>query len=257
MKKRFLFVVAFSLLPVFAPAAGAGAPPGSGDPGTVFARAGKAYGESRYDEAIADYESLLAGGWESGNVYYNLGNCYFKKGGLGKAVLNYERARRLMPRDGDLKANYDYAVSRIRERPPEPRRIWLLRLPEKISGRFTVDELTIFLSVVFVLALAVLASGLFLPAVRRRWPVLMLVLALAGAAAGSALSGRIILLEREAVIVAGNVEAKFEPRLDATTYFGLSEGMKVVVLETEGEWCKIRRIDGRIAWMERKNLELI
>ena len=74
-----------------------------------FTAAAAAYRAEDYDKAAAAYEEVLRGGKESGALYYNLGNSYFKKGSLGKAVLNYERARRLVPRDGDLNFNLEYA----------------------------------------------------------------------------------------------------------------------------------------------------
>ena len=85
----------------------------------LFYQANAAYKESKYDRAIENYEKLIKSGLESPNLYYNLGNSYFKKGEAGKAIVNYERAKRFIPNDSDLKSNYDYAHSSLNlERKP-------------------------------------------------------------------------------------------------------------------------------------------
>ena len=55
--------------------------------------------------AALQYETILAGGFRNGQVYYNLGNVYYRQGKLGKSILNYRRAQRLMPRNADVDAN--------------------------------------------------------------------------------------------------------------------------------------------------------
>ena len=72
------------------------------------AEADSAYINEEYDKAIVIYESLLQEG-ESGEIYYNLGNAYFKQDELGRAILNYERALLLQPGNADVNANLDIA----------------------------------------------------------------------------------------------------------------------------------------------------
>ena len=75
---------------------------------SLKAEADSAYINKEYAKAIELYESLLEQG-ESGEVYYNLGNSYFKQEELGKAILNYERALLLQPGNSDISANLDIA----------------------------------------------------------------------------------------------------------------------------------------------------
>ena len=67
-----------------------------------------AYIKEDYAAAIQIYEALLKNG-EAADVYYNLGNSYYKIGEIAKAVLNYERALLLQPRNGDIRANLEVA----------------------------------------------------------------------------------------------------------------------------------------------------
>ncbi len=61
--------------------------------------------DQKLKDAALQYEMILAGGFKNGQIYYNLGNTYYRQGELGKAILNYRRAERLMPRNADLNAN--------------------------------------------------------------------------------------------------------------------------------------------------------
>ena len=81
------------------------------DPTQLFYNANQAYGKRDYVEAVEDYVAILDMGLENGNLYYNIGNGFLRLGKAGYAILCYEKAKRLMPQDSDLKSNMAYAVS--------------------------------------------------------------------------------------------------------------------------------------------------
>src|SRR5439155_23225034 len=131
-------------------------------PNTIFFHANALYGEERWAEAAAEYERVLAAGWESGNLHFTLGNAWFRAGDVGRAVLDYERARRLLPRDPDVQANLRYA----RELAGDTREdaIWA-RLLFPLAGRATGDELLGAASALYAAIMALLTVALFVPAV--------------------------------------------------------------------------------------------
>jgi tetratricopeptide (TPR) repeat protein len=87
----------------------------------TFYKANQAYKAERYQEAEEGYRKLLDGGHKSGQLYYNLGNAHLRQGELGRAILAYERARILMPRDADLLFNLRYALDQRKDVVPEDR----------------------------------------------------------------------------------------------------------------------------------------
>ena len=244
-----------------------------------FTAAAEAYKAEDYDKAAAAYEEVLRGGKESGALYYNLGNSYFKKGSLGKAILNYERARRLVPRDGDLNFNLEYArqlaptpteggvgVSRrfdsffgrdadpIRDEASAPTSTQLSVGIERRIRDWTDRELAWALCGLALLLAAAHVSSLY-----GRWPrrsrrgvagsLCVLWLLCTG--------GFVAKLSAEtdlAVAVAGT-EAKFEPREDATTHFRVTQGTQAKILQVEDSWAKIRRADGKAGWVPEKVFE--
>ena len=76
----------------------------------------KNYTEGRYTQATHLYEKLILSGIHNGEIYYNLGNSYFKMGMLGKAIVSYRLAEIYLPRDEDLKANVSYARQLTKDR---------------------------------------------------------------------------------------------------------------------------------------------
>ncbi|MCF6158228.1 MAG: tetratricopeptide repeat protein [wastewater metagenome] len=72
--------------------------------------------EKKLHDAALQYEKILINGFKHGQIYYNLGNTYYRRGELGKAIVNYRRAQRLMPRNTDLNANMRLVKSIIEDK---------------------------------------------------------------------------------------------------------------------------------------------
>ena len=110
---------------------------------TIFFRANNAYREEKYEDAIRDYEQLISSGLRSASIFYNVGNAYLRMGNKGEAILYYERAHRLMPRDEDIQANLAYARSQIVDKIETPDPGLLGRWLANLQGLLTLDETTI------------------------------------------------------------------------------------------------------------------
>jgi len=224
---------------------------------TAFDKANEFYQQGKHDEAIAEYSKILEGGFESGNLYYNLGNAYFKKNELGKAVLNYERAKRLIPRDKDLESNYAYAKSLMKREVEEPKKIWVLRVIDSFFRQLTVDGLSIFLSVIYILFVITVILTTVLKTSKVKSYVTLAMLAAIFTIGAFEFGDRTALSNKEAVIVQEKIDAKFEPADRATTHFTLYEGNPVRIISDRQGWFKIKRADGKIGWVASDTLEII
>ena len=214
-----------------------------------FAKANFAYKDGHYQEAIDLYEQILAGGLESGPLYYNLANGYFKAGQLGRAILNYERARRLMPRDADLRVNEQFAQAQRERNYRLPRTPFWQRMIQQTTGSLTSNEM-----VLLIAALIGLCAILSLVALYRAWPFRRRILPLLLGVAVVVISLSVVVVIRESRaarsgVVISSVAAQFEPRAGATTHFTIKEGERVLVLKKEGPWVKVRRADGKVGWI--------
>ncbi|MFA5363342.1 MAG: tetratricopeptide repeat protein [Candidatus Omnitrophota bacterium] len=224
--------------------------------GSLFYQAGISYQQGKYDRAASDYEKLINSGLESGNVYYNLGNSYFKKGDLGLAVLSYERARRFIPNDGDLRSNYKFALHTLNL---EPQLFGnrLQKLIYKLFEAMTVDFLTVFMSVIYTALILFFILNLFFGGLKRVFSIAVFMLAALFVLSAAALNGKINYLDKSAIVINKDAEVKFEPLESATTYFKLTEGSRVEVIEKVENWYKLKRFDGKTGWAHKDTLALI
>lgn len=232
------------------------------DPMTTFFESNAAYKAGDYDAAAAGYQALVAAGFRSGPLHYNLGNALFKQGAVGRAVLNYERARRLSPRDPDVKANLQLARERLgvdaaTTFADEPR--WV-RLLVPLAFRANATELVVAASVAYTLTMLLLTVRLFLPGARKACGRAAMVTSLLLTVAASAAIVRLVneQLRTAAVVVRpGDVPVRFEPSENGTVHFTLSEGAIVRELARRDGWHQVARGDGRRGWIEAGALEIL
>lgn len=220
----------------------------------AFNEANHYYASGLYDRAIEEYESILRGGLKSGNLYYNLGNSYFKKGRLGKALLYYEKARGLIPRDRDLLFNYKHAKSLIKQK-LFTRRMLFIEYLNYIFDYFTLRELAIFASGLYYLTALSLIISIFFNQARRHLIHLSIILSITLAIISAVLYNKIEDMNRGAIATAAIEDAKFGPFEKAEANFPVYEGTKVYVLERRGDWYKIKIASGQIGWMRKETIE--
>jgi tetratricopeptide (TPR) repeat protein len=222
-----------------------------------FGEGNAAYEKGDYGKAIQQYARIATAGKVSGPLYFNLGNAYFKISSVGQAILNYERARRIMPRDADLLANYNFARSMIKGNPPDEKGLWAWKPLKAYSERFTVNELLLMASAVYMAAMVLFIAVLYLPGLAKYiLPLAILLMTLASA--DSVVSWHAVQgIGKSAVVTAAQVESKFGPFDSATKFFTLYEGMGVTVLDTKDDWCKVRRSDGKTGWVKSSAVEII
>ncbi len=227
----------------------------SSNPTTLFHEAAISYKSGDYKKAIDLYESIFKSGQVSGPLYFNLGNSYFKTGELGKAIVNYERAKQLMPRDPDLLANLKFALSNVKNE-EGVKRSFLRKMLTDYADSLTVDELTWLLFLFFFLTGILYYLGLLL-----KWPATRYVASIVLSCVLLFFHGGIFYYklshQKNAAIVLRDTAAKFEPVDNATTYFDLPQGGRIKIIKEEQPWFKIKRPDGKLGWIKAETAEKI
>jgi tetratricopeptide (TPR) repeat protein len=225
-------------------------------PRTTFYHANALYKDGQYASAAKEYEDLQQSGLASGNLYFNLANAYFKAGEKGKAILNYERARRLIPGDPDLSANLAYAQSFTGAEACNPALWQLVVFP--LSHRIATDRMVWMTSGLYTLLLLSLAGYRLWPA-RPRWLVYAATgLAMLVLISSTSLAQQLLTDDWRAqtvVISSGDAPARFEPAENGTVHFVLKEGSLVRVVEARDNWIEVARCDGRRGWVEKSAVD--
>ncbi|HBF43237.1 MAG TPA: hypothetical protein DDW42_06320 [Desulfobacteraceae bacterium] len=221
----------------------------------LFFRANQAYKEGRYQESIDNYSKLIQSGLKNGHIYYNLGNSYFKKRELGRAIFNYERARLWLPGDADLKYNLAFAYDQTRDAVIEPQSLvsitffWLkeVTLIEVFWG-FAIMNL-MFWGILFV--------RLFL---RSEWTYyLFLVFLVFWIIGGLSFGLKYYRAETDdrAVIIKNEVNILAGPDNHDTVLFKLHEGTVVHYERSEDGWSLVHLPDKKRGWVKGNGIEII
>ena len=223
--------------------------------------ADSAYVRGQYQQAIADYEALLKQGG-SAELYYNLGNAYYRTENVTKAVLNYERALLLSPGDRDIRFNLQIARSKTIDKIVPESEMFFITWYHALVNLMSVDAWArvalISLALVIVLLLVYLfASRIWLRKVGFFCGLVLLVLfVLSNIFAWQQKQN--LLFRKGAIIMEPSVTVKSTPAKNGTDLFILHEGTKVSITDSSMRgWLEIRIADGKEGWVERNKLEEI
>ncbi|KPL19732.1 MAG: hypothetical protein AMJ92_02005 [candidate division Zixibacteria bacterium SM23_81] len=256
MKHFLLVALAFVLLPSF-PKWSLAQSAASG----LYQQANQAYGEGKFPEAIKTYEKILESGFTNGAVLYNLGNAYFKDNQLGRAILFYERAKRLLPRDQDVAANLALAsqltVDKIASE-KTPRFMGVFTWPARSMSIAELTRVSFFLYII--------TAALVLVTIWTRSHVARKRLLLASFIAGvmliigvASLLGNIHGQQMVSWIIILNPvsDARSGPGDEYTKIFTIHEGTKARIRQQREGWYLISLPNGLAGWIPQEIAEII
>jgi len=228
----------------------AGAQPDSLD--QRFEAATTAYTQGQYARAVDAYRALLADGYTSGALYYNLGNAYVRLDQLGQAIRYYEKARRLRPSDPRTAHNLEQARRRAGVYPS-------VLPPRGLQGLVQDGSPLAF----FLAGWLLLGSGLAVavvwgaPGSARSWrhplvwgPVAGGLLLVAVAMGTSFAQSQ----ERRAIVVARQAPLRAAPTPTAAADTTLPEGAMLAVQRHQAQWTQVRLADGTVGWVPARAL---
>lgn len=231
------------------------------NPNELIKQANTAYIDGQYSYAIELYEAILEQNLEAAELYFNLGNAYFKENRLGHAILNYERALRIKPGDENTLFNLNVARARTVDRINPVPLIFYENWWRSFYSFFSTDtwaKLGLFLLVFSLVSL----GGFFFVQTRGLKKLgfglslfCLLLMSVSFFAARSQYHNT--FKKREAIVMTPRATAKSSPGDSSPDLFVIHEGAKAKITSELGDWYEIRLANGNVGWVKKSALEMI
>jgi tetratricopeptide (TPR) repeat protein len=227
----------------------------------VLDSANAAYAKGNYVKSAELYKSIIDKGEEAPEIYFNLGNAYYKTNNIDSAILNYERAIKLDPGNEDFIANLKLANQKIEDKIDVAPQLFLTQWKNGVvdlMGEKGWSELCI----VFI-ALSLLLFALYISTRNRGLKQVGFfggtVLIILSIITFFVAQNKYDLTKNgsEAIITAGAATVTGSPSEKSTKLFILHEGTKVVVTQEDNDWVEIQIANGNVGWIKKSQLQKI
>lgn len=229
------------------------------DVNLLFEQASLSYEQKDYAQAIIHYNEIHDLGFYSSDLFYNIGNCYYKLQQIAESVLYYEKALKLNPSDEDAIFNLKLVQLQLVDKLAEVPQVFYQKWVDSVKSKLTIDQwakLGLFFLFLFC---SLFITFLFIKTYRlkkRSFTVSIFTLLVAVFFLSMAYYSH-ITLKVEAVLMQANAYIKSAPSNQSEDLFILHEGTKVQVLEVFNDWTKIKLSDGMIGWLENQAISEI
>lgn len=227
----------------------------------LLREANNKYKQEKYVEAVALYDSIIASGFTSAPVYYNLGNSLYKMGQIAPCILNYERALQLSPNDKDIIYNLELVQQHVVDEIDDVEVFFLTKIARNVRAMLASDDWAIWSISCFVLALLFLliyflSRAVFLKRISFYLSVLLFIAAISTFTCANQVQNE-ITAHNMAIVLDPTVTITSSPIEDGTKIFVLHEGTKVEIVDRLEGWVEIMLSDGNKGWMKETALEEI
>ncbi|MBD9229144.1 MAG: tetratricopeptide repeat protein [Prevotella sp.] len=219
------------------------------------------YAKGNYQQAIKDYQEILKTGVSS-EIYYNLGNAYYRTDNITQALLAYERALQLSPGDNDIRFNLQYARSKTIDKITPETEMFFVTWYNSLVNFTSVDRWANTAIVSIVMALLLILVFLFAPQMWARKSgfygsaVFLLLFAFANLFAFQ--QKHELETKQGAIVIAPTVNVKKTPAASGTDVFVIHEGTRVDITDRGmKQWRGIKLADGREGWLKTSQIEEI
>ncbi|MBX2975701.1 MAG: tetratricopeptide repeat protein [Ignavibacteriaceae bacterium] len=229
--------------------------------GKDFNLANELYKAKNFDSAIELYEKLLSQGTESPELYYNLGNSYFRVGKLGQSILNLEKAHRLSPFDEDIKHNLDFVNSRITDKVEPLPKFFLFEWWENFSALLSINGWSYIGYSLYIVTLILIMLFIFNRSGNAKRKLFFSVLF-----TSILLLISILIISSKwfydssnifAIITDQRVQVKNSPDEKGSDLFIIHDGLKIKIEDSVDEWAKIKLSDGKVGWIKKNQFSQI
>jgi tetratricopeptide (TPR) repeat protein len=227
----------------------------------ILDSANAAYSNGNFEKAIKLYSSIVDQNLESPELYFNLGNAYYKTNNIGAAVLNYERAKKLAPNDEDILTNLKFANQKTEDKIESAPQLFLTEWKNGLIDLMSEKGWSCLCIFTFCISLILIAmfvlsgnsgnkkAGFFGGATTGIITVIIFFMAQC--------KYEHTINSDEAIITSPSVTVNGSPNEKGTKLFILHEGTKVIITQEEADWTEVKIANGNVGWLKTKTLTII
>lgn len=231
------------------------------DQNSWITEANNFYKQNKFQEAIDYYEKVLNSGYESSELYYNLGNAYYKQNVIAKAILNYEKALLLNPNNEDAKYNLELTNRMVVDKIETLPVFFLTGWVKDLKNLFSSDMWAIISISCFAFALVFISFFLYSRGISFKklsfWIGFTVLIISVISFIFSNQQKQKVISGKSAIIMSPSVTIKSSPDASGTDLFVLHEGTKVWIEDKISDWNQIKLSDGTKGWLKLENIEII
>ena len=223
---------------------------------SLFSIGNRYFSIEKYDYALDAYLAILEK-VENPDLYFNIGNTYYRQGNLGQAIWAYEKGIQLSPLHKDLKYNLDFVNARVKDRIEVPKGILFIEMYRIIKRNVKLNDLLLWGGIMMLLASFAtffkvfnILDNIF----AYRMTVILFIFSLLL---------HMIALDKyweisdknEGIIISSIVNVRSAPiDRDEKIIFRIHEGLKVDIVQSQPGWFEIILLDGKKGWIEHQSL---
>lgn len=224
-------------------------------------QANTAYSEGKFEEALGFYQQALTESGASAEVYFNIGNSYYKLNQVANSILYYERALLFDPADKDIRFNLEIAKLKAVDRIEPVGEFFLTKWRHSIQNLMSTNNWAYFSIVCFVLLIVCAFMFFFARIIALKkvgfFAGLVLLILVIFGNVFSYNQKKKLTNRNSAIIFSPTTTIKSSPDNSGTDLFILHEGTKVEIKSTLGNWSEIETADGNVGWIQSTEIEKI
>ena len=228
---------------------------------SLFVAANNFYKNGNFETAIENYQKIASQNLISSELYYNLGNSYYKLNKVGPSIYYYEKALQLDPLNEDVKKNLVFAKRLALDNIKELPKTFLQKLNTDYLQKLSYDQWAIL-----VIVFSIVGSILFLLFFFEERPSKKRLYFATSVGSFLFLISSLLITNKqyhlsknntEAIVFADKTEVRNAPTLNSEKVFTLHEGTKIIVLDRVDNWKKIKLADGKIGWIIASDINIL
>lgn len=225
----------------------------------LFEEGNKQFKNKEYELALKSYLSIEKQNIFSSELYYNIGNTYFRLNDYTNSILYYERGLKLDPNNEDLNTNLKIAKARLKSDIYIIPNFFLVRWWNNIINLFTPYGWAI-VSITLLLITCILFIFYYFSFDKKVllfYALILSILILITSCFAGYTRQNELNSKNQAIVFGEQTIGKDSPDKNSSDKMKILKGQKIKIVDKEDSWIRVKTEDGKEAWIESKDVVLI